>query len=393
MEGIRQIPDFNNTELAFKAKTDRRLRQDYRLMRAVDSPFVTWLGPKLLNLAFRLRLPVEGLVRKTLFQLFGGGESIEGTIPRSEELATFGVKTILDYSVEGGNTEDGFDATAAEIVRTLIHGGKHPQVAFCACKITGLARNELLEKIQSGKPLDDAEKVEFQRVRIRVEKLAETAFKHKTPLFIDAEESWIQDVIDQLAEEMMEKYNRETPVIYTTVQLYRHDRRAYLENLIEKSHQKNYLLGVKLVRGAYLEKETNRAREMGYLNPIQPDKTATDRDYDAAVTLCLDSIAHVAFCAGSHNEASSLRLAEQMEKKNLPPSHPHIWFAQLLGMSDHISFNLAAAGYNVAKYLPYGPVKAVMPYLIRRAEENTSIKGQSSREVELLAKEVQRRKN
>ncbi|MEZ4775731.1 MAG: proline dehydrogenase family protein [Bacteroidia bacterium] len=392
MERTQQVLDFNNTELAFQAKSDRRLRQDYRLMKVVDSPFITWLGPRLLNFAFAIGLPVEGVVRKTLFQLFGGGESIEGTVKRSEELAEFGVKTILDYSVEGGNTEAGFDATAEEIARTLIHGGKYPQVAFCACKLTGMARNELLEKIQLKKPLSEAEKSEFQRIQARVEKLAETASLSGTPLFIDAEETWLQDVIDQLAEAAMEKYNREKPMVYTTVQLYRHDRLAYLEKLIERSAKKGYILGVKLVRGAYLEKETNRAKEMGYLNPIQPNKEATDRDYNAAIRLCLEAVSHVAFCAGSHNEASSLLLAELMDKKGVAHTHPHVWFAQLLGMSDHISFNLAAAGYNVAKYLPYGPVKAVMPYLIRRAEENTSIQGQASREVELLAREVRRRK-
>ncbi|MEZ4829383.1 MAG: proline dehydrogenase family protein [Bacteroidia bacterium] len=391
MEKTRQILDFNNTELAFKAKSDRRLRQDYRLMRVVDSPFITWLGPKLLNAAFAIGLPVEGLVRKTLFQLFGGGESIEGTVKRMEELAAYGVKTILDYSVEGGNTEAGFDATASEIARTLVHGGTHPHVAFCACKLTGMARNELLEKIQAKKALSQTEKEEFDRVKARVDMLAKTASENATPLFIDAEESWFQDVIDQLAEAAMEKYNKEKPVVYTTVQLYRHDRVAYLRSLVERAAQKGYFLGVKLVRGAYIEKETLRAKEMGYTNPMQPDKKSTDRDYDEAIRICLDAVSHVAFCAGTHNESSSRLLAELMDKKSIPHNHPHVWFAQLLGMSDHISFNLAAAGYNVAKYLPYGPVRAVMPYLIRRAEENTSIQGQASREVELLAREVRRR--
>lgn len=361
-------------------------------MKAVDSPFLTSVGPKLLNLAFALHLPVAGLVRKTLFQLFAGGESIEGTVAKTKDLASYGVKTILDYSVEGENTEKGFDATAAEIERTIIHGGQYEDVAFCACKLTGMARNELLEKIQLGKKLNKQEEAEFERVRARVDRLATAAQANHTPLFIDAEETWMQDVIDQLAEEAMEKYNKAAPFVHTTVQLYRHDRLEYLRGLIERSREKGYYLGVKLVRGAYLEKETDRAKEKGYKNPMQPNKAATDRDFNEAIRLCLNSIDHVAVCAGTHNEESCLLMAKLMAEKNLPNNHEHVYFAQLLGMSDHISFNLGHGGYNVAKYLPYGPVKAVMPYLIRRAEENTAISGQASREVELLAREVKRRK-
>jgi proline dehydrogenase len=392
MKNVLPKVDFNNTQLAFQARTDKKLKKDYWLFKMVDSPFLTWLGPKLINFSFAIGLPIKGLIRKTIFQLFCGGESLAETVETSKYLASFGVKTILDYSVEGERTEAGFDATCEEIGKTLVHGGKYDEVAFCACKLTGMARIALLEKVQAGKELTEAETAEFERIRQRVDSLSRLAAENNTPLFIDAEESWIQDVIDQLAEEMMEKYNQEKAVVYTTAQLYRHDRLEYIRGLIERSKTKGYVMGIKLVRGAYLEKETLRAKEYGYENPMQPNKEATDRDFNDSVRLCLEHVDRVATCVGTHNEKSSLLVTEILQQKNLPIDHPHVWTAQLLGMSDHISFNLAHSGYNAAKYLPYGPVKSVMPYLIRRAEENTSIQGQSSREVELLSREVKRRK-
>ena len=384
--------NFNDTELAFRAKSDKELRRTYRLFKMIDSPLLTKVGPKLLTLAFKLRLPVKGMVKKTLFDIFVGGESLEDSVKTSAYLDSFGVKTILDYSVEGEKTAAGFDATKDEIIDTLEHGGKHEEVAFSACKLTGLAPFKLMEKVQKNMPLNETEKQSLVNVRRRMEEIAQAAQRNQTPIFIDAEETWIQDFIDELAEDLMERYNKEKPLIHTTVQLYRWDRLEYLRGLIEKSKAKGYILGVKLVRGAYLEKETDRAEEMDYKNPMQPNKAATDRDYDAALTLCIENIDHVAVCAGTHNEASSRHLANLLAERNIPASHPYVYFAQLLGMSDNISFNLAHAGYNVAKYLPYGPVKAVLPYLIRRAEENTAVAGQASRETELLSREVRRRR-
>lgn len=386
------IPDFNNTELAFQTKNNAQLKQALWLFRMIDSPLLANIGPKLLTWAFDWGLPVETLAKKTLFDQFCGGISLEDTVKASTFLYEKGkVRTILDYSVEGEKSEKGFDATCEEIVATLVHGGKYEMVAFTACKLTGLADFDLLAKIQANVQLTPSEVYAFERVKARLEKICQAAVENDTPIFIDAEESWIQDTIDTLAEAAMEKYNLRKPLIYTTVQLYRHDRLHYLTDLIGRSKAKNYVLGVKLVRGAYMEKEGERAAEMGYPNPIQPNKAATDRDYNAALTLCVDNIQHVAICAGSHNEDSCRYLYELMSERNMPNGHSHILFAQLYGMSDHISFNLAHNGYNVAKYLPYGPVKAVMPYLMRRANENTSIAGQSSRELMLLKKEVHRR--
>lgn len=385
--------DFNNTQLAFQAKSLAQLKRTYWLYQMVDSPFLTKIGPPLLVTAFKLHMPIERLVRKTLFELFCGGVSIKDTITTSQMLYKYGIYTILDYSVEGEKNEQGFDSTKEEIIATLKHGRRHKEVAFSACKLTGLARMELMEKVQNREKLTEKENGNFEKLKQRLDEICQAAVAAQTPIFIDAEDSWIQGTIDQLAEEMMQKYNREKPLVYTTVQLYRWDRLQYLQNLIQESEQKGYILGVKLVRGAYLEKERERSAEMGYKDPIQPNKVSTDRDFDEALRLCVDHIDHVAICAGSHNEKSNYLLTEFMKAKGLKNDHPYICFAQLLGMSDHISFNLAYAGYRVAKYLPYGPVKAVMPYLIRRAEENTAIAGQSSREVELLKRELRRRKH
>lgn len=386
------VPDFNNTELAFRTKDNAHLKQALWLFRMIDSPFLASIGPKLMTWAFNWHLPVETIAKKTLFDQFCGGVSLEDTVPASKYLYEKGkVRTILDYSVEGEKSEKGFDATCDEIVDTLVHGGKYEAVAFTACKITGLGDFDLLAKIQANVHLTPAETFAFERVKARLEKICQAAVANDTPIFIDAEESWIQDTIDTLAEEAMEKYNQGKPLVYTTVQLYRHDRLQYLTKLIARSKSKNYILGVKLVRGAYMEKESERAETMGYADPIQTSKEATDKDYNAALTLCIDNLQHVAICAGTHNEESCRYLYELMSERNIPNGHTHILFAQLYGMSDHISFNLAYHGYNVAKYLPYGPVKAVMPYLMRRANENTSIAGQSSRELMLLKKEVARR--
>jgi proline dehydrogenase len=383
--------DFENTALAFQARSNDRLKRDYRLFKMIDSPFLTKVGPPLLTSSIKIGLPITGLVRKTIYSLFCGGESITETVSRSRLLNSFNVKTILDYSVEGEKTEAGFDATLNEILRCIKHGEGHEEVTMTACKMTALASSALLEKVQLGKELKDGERAAFTRIKQRMNDLARAAAQHKTPLYIDAEDSWIQDPIDAIAEDLMERYNKEKVIVSTTLQLYRHDRLQYLEGLIERSRRKGYLLAVKLVRGAYMEKERERAAEKGYPDPIQPNKEATDRDFDEALRLCIENIDQVTVCAGTHNEKSSKLLTELMAAKGLPNNHPGVWFSQLLGMSDHISFNLAHHGYNVAKYLPYGPVRAVMPYLMRRAEENTSVAGQASREMDLLSREMKRR--
>ena len=384
--------NFDNTELAFQAKTDGQLRRTFQLYRLIDSPFLTKIGPPMVQGAMKIGLPIEGIVKKTLFDIFCGGESIKDTEKTSLQLARFGVGTILDYSEEAEKTEKGFDETLRNILETLEQGADHKEVAFSACKLTGLASFGLMEAIQAGDTLTSEHESAYERVKERMNAICQKAVEAKTPVFIDAEESWIQGTIDALAEEMMEKYNQDSAYVYTTVQLYRHDRLAYLSSLIERSREKGYFPGVKIVRGAYMEKESERAEEKGYTDPIQPSKEATHRDFNEAQKLCLQHIDRVFLCAGTHNEDSCYQLMELMEAQGLSPDDKRVWFSQLLGMSDHISFNLSHAGYNVAKYVPFGPVKAVIPYLMRRAEENTAIAGQSSREVSLLKKEIKRRK-
>jgi len=286
----------------------------------------------------------------------------------------------------------GFEKTHHEFIHGLEFASRHHEIGFVALKLTGISDTGLLEKIQNQESLSTSEQKNYEALKNRLQEICKTAVACKTPVFIDAEESWIQDTIDGLAEEMMKKYNQEEVYVFTTVQLYRKDRFNYLVKLVEKAKKENYNPGIKLVRGAYLEKETKRSIEKNYPNPLQDSKKATDEDFNRALKFCLDHLQHLSICAGTHNEESNYMLIDLMEEKHIQPSDKRIWFAQLYGMSDHITYNLAYAGYNVAKYLPYGPVKAVMPYLIRRAEENSSIQGQSSRELELVKKEISRRK-
>jgi len=385
--------DFNNTEKAFQALSDRELQRQYRLYQLIDSPFLTRIGPQLVRIAWKLRLPVEGLIRRTLYDIFCGGEDLEDTVTRIQQLNAFKVKTILDYAVEGEKTEKGFQDTLEHLLDSIAFAGQNEAVRFVAMKITGIASFEILAKKQAQEHLSDTERNALDKAWNRLDQICRASVDHNTPVFIDAEESWIQDVIDDWAEQMMMRYNKTRAYIYTTLQMYRHDRLEYLKALISLSQKQQFHLGLKIVRGAYLEKENNRAREMGYPTPLQPTKEATDRDFNLAIQEVLSSLEMVWICAGTHNEKSTRALVSGMQDVGMNPSDPHVWFSQLLGMSDNLSYNLTDAGYNVAKYVPYGPVKAVIPYLMRRAQENTAIAGQSSREVELLTREVNRRKS
>lgn len=383
--------EFENTAIAFESKSTPELQRAYWLFKMLSAKWMVNTGKFLTKLGFALHLPIQGIIKATLFKQFVGGESIEDCEPTIQQLWKYHIGTILDYSVEGKNDEKSFDASLHEILRTFDKASGDERIPFCVFKVTGLARQELLEKLSQATPLTQEESEEWKNVKKRVETICLKAFSTRQPVFIDAEETWIQPAIDQLAWEMMLKHNHRQIIIYNTIQLYRHDRLEYLKNLHYQAKQHGIKIGLKLVRGAYLEKERSRAVSLNYPDPIQPDKSATDRDFDAALKYCIQNIEDIAFCAGSHNEASAQFLVHLMQSKNIPSNHPHVWFAQLLGMSDHISFNLAKAGYNVAKYVPYGPVKEVVPYLIRRAEENTSVKGQTGRELSLITQELKRR--
>jgi proline dehydrogenase len=383
---------FDNTEIAFSGKTNADLRRAYWLFKLIGNPVLTVAGKHLTNIALALRLPIKGLVKATIFKQFVGGETIAECESTAKALSEYGVGTILDYSLEGKDDDREFEATTVETLKTIDTANNNDSIPFSVFKVSGICRNALLEKVSTGAELTADESYRYERLHARVTTICRKAHDTGTPIFIDAEESWIQPAIDALAMEMMAQFNKEKAVVYNTLQMYRHDRLAHLKAAHETAVQNGFYYGVKLVRGAYMEKERDRAEEKGYPSPIQPDKAATDRDFDAAVAYCLQHIDRIAFCAGTHNEASSLKLAQDMDRAGVAHHDKRIYFAQLYGMSDHISFNLSNAGYNVAKYVPYGPVKEVMPYLIRRAEENTSVAGQVGRELGLIMKERRRRK-
>lgn len=385
------LPDFSNTEKAFAWKSDAELKRALRLFQLFQwSPAVKY-GPTLAEWSLKLKLPVKGLIRNLVFDHFCGGENMHECDAAAQKLHHYGVNSILDYSVEGMETEAVFETNAEEIKAAIRKAADQNHYPFSVFKTTGIMRFGLLEKLQSGQPLNAKEEGELQSANARFEALCAEAARLNVRLFVDAEESWIQEPIDRLTEEMMLKFNREKAIVFNTLQMYRHDRLAYLKNQIVEAEKNGIYLGFKLVRGAYMEKERARAAEMGYEDPIQPDKASSDQDYDAALGLCFEHRERVSVCAGTHNEKSSTLLAKLMQENGVQSSDERFWFAQLYGMSDHISFNLASEGFNVAKYLPYGPVQAVMPYLARRAQENTSVAGQMGRELRLIQEEWNRR--
>lgn len=383
---------FNNTEISFSGKSNKDLNRSYWLFKMVSSPSFVSIGKSLTNFAIKLHLPIKGLIKATIFKQFCGGETIQECDSAIQELGKFNIGTILDYSVEGKESEHDFDACMNETIETIRKAKNDIHIPFCVFKVTGLGRFNLLEKVSAKIALTSDEHLEYDRIRNRVNSICKEANNAGVPIFIDAEESWIQEAIDTMANHMMLLYNKERAIVYNTFQLYRKDRLAYLKYSFDLAEKSNYFLGAKLVRGAYMEKERKRAEENNYPSPIQDTKEDTDKDYDAAIEFCADNINRIALCAGTHNEISSMKLAELMQKKNIAADNKHIYFSQLLGMSDHISFNLANAKYNVAKYVPYGPVNEVLPYLIRRAQENTSVKGQTGRELSLIMKEKERRR-
>ncbi len=383
---------FEDTTIAFADKTDWQLKKTYLIFAAMNQNWLVKIGTFFIKLFLMLNFPVKSLIRKTVFEHFCGGETIGGCTPTINQLDQAHIGTILDYSVEGEDSEKSFDVTTEEILRTIEKASQTPAIPFSVFKVTGIASTELLEKVQDGQELDEAEQAAFERVRARVERLCTAAAERHVRIFIDAEETWIQDAIDALAYDMMARFNREQAVVYNTYQLYRKESYDNLVRATETARDRGYCLGVKLVRGAYIEKERQRAHELEYCDPIHASKEETDADFNRAIDYCLENRNVISLCLGTHNEYSSLYLAQQMKRKGIPASDTHFWFAQLLGMSDNISYNLAKAGYNVAKYVPYGPVEAVMPYLFRRADENTSVAGQSSREFMLVKKELKRRR-
>ena len=382
---------FEDTHTAFALKTDSELERAYFLFRLIANEPLVKIGTAVTNFAIKAHLPVEGLIRATVFDHFCGGVNEDDCMPVVDKMWEKGVYSVLDYSVEGKETEDPLDNSLAKNLELLDFVKEKKAMPFAVFKPTGYGRFALFEKKTAGKKLTPRESEEWNRVVERFDATSKKAFELDVALLIDAEESWMQDAADDLVEEMMRKYNKEKAVVFNTLQMYRWDRMDYLKELHQRALKDGFKIGIKVVRGAYLEKENERAEEMGYPTPMCPSKQATDENFDECVAYILDNLDTISIFSGTHNEESCYKLMELMDQKGIAKDDERIGFGQLYGMSDHTSFNLAQQGYNVAKYVPFGPVKDVMPYLIRRAEENTSVAGQTNRELELIKKEKKRR--
>jgi len=395
---------FEDTKTAFAYKTTKELKRAKFLFESMGKPWLVKLGLWITPLGLKMGLPVKGLIRKTIFSQFVGGETLQETSTVAEKLGQFNVHVILDYGVEGKSGEENFDHATDEFIKVIRYAATQNNIPFMSVKLTGFSRFGLLEKIHSNSVYPDIirgivplekltadEKAEWERIVSRLNKICTIAAESNMGVLIDAEETWIQDPVDAVTMQMMQKFNVGKAVVYNTAQLYRNDRLSFIKDCCAFAKQNNFILGMKLVRGAYMEKERARAQEFNYPSSINIDKQATDDEYNAALEYCIDPVNNMHIIIGSHNEHSNLLGTQLMEKYQLPLNDPRIHFSQLYGMSDNITFNLAKAGCNVSKYLPFGPIKDVIPYLMRRAQENSSVSGQTGRELLLINKELKRR--
>ena len=386
---------FNDTQTAFEAKSNKELRKAYTLFKLIANPFLTRMGTVIFKIPFITRLPfVKPAIRKTIYEQFVGGETTGECLAVVKDLYKYGVHSIMDYSVEGQESEQEFDHVKDEILHLIRIAKENPnEIPFVVFKPTAFGKIGLYEKVGKEVLLSETERKQWKAICNRFNQVCKAAFEQNVSIMIDAEESWMQDAADGLADEMMKKYNRDSCIVYNTLQMYRHDRLNYLKKIYKRAEKENYLLGFKIVRGAYMEKERARAEAENYPSPIQPDKASTDRDYNQALEFIVKNNHRISLFAGTHNEHSCELLTKLMQERHIENNFHKIWCGQLFGMSDNISFKLGSLGYNVAKYLPYGPIKEVMPYLIRRAQENTSVAGQTGRELSLIEKEIERRKS
>ncbi|MFB9119611.1 proline dehydrogenase family protein [Bergeyella porcorum] len=384
---------FNDTKIAFQDKTTEQLKKAKWMFKAIENPTLTGVGIGLLNFSIKNNFPfVEGIVRKTLFEQFVGGETREKSKEVVQKLHKHHIGSIFDYSIEGKEDEQTFDHTCEEIIENIKFAEGNPAIPFVVFKPTGFGRLDLYAEVQAGKELTTSEKAEWERIVKRYEKVCQLAYEKNVILMVDAEETWIQTAVDNLVNEMKAKYNKEKAIVWNTIQMYRTGRIEYLEEDLKRANEKGYYLGYKFVRGAYMEKERARAQEMGYPDPIQPNKQATDDNYNAGIDFVMRNLDKVSAFFGTHNEKSTELVMDRMKALNLPNDYEKIHFGQLYGMSDNITYFLGDSNYNATKYLPYGPVKDVVPYLTRRAQENTSVAGQTGRELGLIEKELKRRK-
>ena len=387
-----QLINFNDTEIAFRDKSNSDLREMHLLFKVMNSPTWVNVGKRLVNIAFAIHFPIEWIVKRTIYRHFCGGVSIADSSKLIEKLDSRKVRTILDYAVEGEENEDMFDETRNEVMRTITFAHNNKKTPFSAFKVSGIGSIDLMTKVSNNESLNETETESYKLLLRRFDEICKLAHKLSVPVLIDAEESYIQPMLDDLIMDMMRKYNKEKAIVQNSYQMYRHDRLAIIKQHHAIAQKEGFYLGLKIVRGAYMEKERERAKEMGYPSPIQPNKEATDRDFNEITRYFVENVDTISFMVATHNEESTRLLVTLIEEHNLPRNHPHIYFSQLYGMSDHLTYNLAEGGYNVVKYVPYGEVKTMVPYLIRRAEENSSVAGQSSRELSLIQQELKRRK-
>lgn len=384
---------YQDTEIAFKHLSDKDLKNAYRIFSAVKSPWLVKIGSKLVKWLIQIRFPfVEAMMKKTVFKHFCGGVDIRDALPVVHQQYENGVYSILDYAVEGKASDSTFDSVTEEVMRNISIASGNPAIPFVVFKPTGIGDIELYTAVSESKNLNDEQQAAWERILQRYEKIAQYAYEQDVTLMIDAEETWMQKAADEIAENLMKKFNVYRCIICNTLQMYRTDRLEYLKKQYEKAKQGGYFIGYKLVRGAYMEKERARAEEMGYPSPIHPNKEETDKAFDEAAKFCLENREIISLYAGTHNELSCKKITDFIIEHNIPKNFHKIWMGQLLGMSDNITYTLAKEGFNVSKYVPYGPVRDVVPYLIRRAEENTSVSGQTGRELFLIKKEIERRK-
>ncbi|MCB9034917.1 MAG: proline dehydrogenase family protein [Chitinophagales bacterium] len=386
--------DFNNTQIAFQYLSNYELIKTYQIYRLINLNWLVNIGTKTASAMINngLKFPVVLGMRPTIYSIFCGGETLSLTQKKIDKLYQYKVHSILDYGVEAKETTEDFDKTMSTIIDAIQFASKHQAVKQVCSKFTGLIPSAILKKLHYNIDLSTAEKKSYQQSIDRINNIAATAHQHQVSLFIDAEESWYQNPLDDLAYQLMLKYNKDYPLIYNTVQCYLKSRITYFKNIINKSIENKIIYGVKLVRGAYMEKEAQYAKQNNTENPLNSSKAATDNDYNRALQIAVENINHVAICVATHNEESTALMVQLMKDNKLINNHEHIYFSQLFGMSDNLSFNLAAQDYNATKYMPYGPVVDVIPYLIRRAQENTAVGGQMGRELQLLKKEIRRRK-
>ncbi|WP_298353933.1 proline dehydrogenase family protein [uncultured Dokdonia sp.] len=383
---------FDNTENAFKLKSDSELERAYFLFKMISKEPLVRIGTAATRFALNANLPVEGLIRSTVFDHFCGGVNEEDCMTSVDKLYSANVCSVLDYSVEGKEEEASFDECMNKVIGLVEFADEKDAMPIVVFKPTGVGRFAIWQKLTEGTALTSEEQVEWERIKERMHAICKIAKERDVEVLIDGEESWMQDAADDMVAELMATYNKEKPIVYNTLQCYRHDRLEYLKKLHLEARARDFKIGMKIVRGAYMEKENKRAKEKGYPTPICKDKRATDENFNATMRYIFENINDISLFLGTHNEDSSLLAVKLMGEMGIAKDDNRVWFGQLYGMSDHISFNLSLEGYNVAKYLPFGPVKDVMPYLIRRAEENTSVAGQTNRELELIKAERKRRK-